>query len=93
MSKKFVKPVTCAVLVKKKSRARIEVFRDKKGNWLLSTSRDNGKTFTDIAMTNGAMNAMLGCILALRNSEKDGYIEHTHPQPVNAITDNKHKKP
>lgn len=83
MSKKFGKPVTCAVLAKKNSRTRIEVFRDKKGNWLLSASRDNGKTFTDLALTNGAMNAMLGCILALRNSEKDGYIEHTHPQPVN----------
>jgi len=89
MSKIFGKPVTCAVLVKKKFRTRIEVFRDKKGNWLLSTSRDNGKTFTDLAMTNSAMNATLGCILALRNSEKDGYIEHTHPQPVNAITGNK----
>lgn len=82
MKHKFGKPVTCAVLVKEKSRTRVEVFRDKKGNWLLSASRDNGKTFTNLALTNGAMNAMLGCILALRNPVKDGPAEHAHPQPV-----------
>lgn len=84
MNKKFGKPVTCAVLVKKKSCARIEVFRDRKGSWLLSTSRDNGKTFADLAMTNSAMNAMLGCILALRNPVKDGPAEHARPRNLSA---------
>lgn len=82
MKKKFGKPVTCAVLVQKNKKKRIEVFRDKKGNWLLSASSDNGKTFTDFSLTNGAMNATLGCILALRSQVKDGPVEHAFPQPL-----------
>lgn len=72
--KRFINPTVVAAAYNAKTTAKLQVFRNKKGEWHIIASPEHGAPYHGLALSNDGMRALLSCALALRDNSKDGLL-------------------